>query len=298
MKGLKFAILSLALLACLDASARRKRAKIKKVVLVEMDTCAVDTFSYAMGAANTQGLKNYIASRLNVDTTYMANFIEGFNATLTEEESKKLQAYAAGMQIRQQVDNQIIPGINKQISVDDSTEVLKRDLFVEGFRSMLTGENTKMSMTQAQEIAEKEMKHYHDAKMEHLYGVNRKAGEDFLKANAQKDSVQTLPSGVQYKILVKGTGEVPTERSKVKVNYEGRLIDGTVFDSSYTRKQPATFGCNQVIKGWTEALTHMPVGSKWEIYIPQELAYGAREAGKIKPFSALIFTVELLEIEK
>lgn len=298
MKGLKFAILSLALLACLDASARRKRAKIKKVVLVEMDTCAVDTFSYAMGAANTQGLKNYIASRLNVDTTYMANFIEGFNATLTEEESKKLQAYAAGMQIRQQVDNQIIPGINKQISVDDSTEVLKRDLFVEGFRSMLTGENTKMSMTQAQEIAEKEMKHYHDAKMEHLYGVNRKAGEDFLKANAQKDSVQTLPSGVQYKILVKGTGEVPTERSKVKVNYEGRLIDGTVFDSSYARKQPATFGCNQVIKGWTEALTHMPVGSKWEIYIPQELAYGAREAGKIKPFSALIFTVELLEFEK
>lgn len=298
MKGLKFAILSLALLACLDASARRKRAKIKKVVLVEMDTCAVDTFSYAMGAANTQGLKNYIASRLNVDTTYMANFIEGFNATLTEEESKKLQAYAAGMQIRQQVDNQIIPGINKQISVDDSTEVLKRDLFVEGFRSMLTGENTKMSMMQAQEIAEKEMKHYHDAKMEHLYGVNRKAGEDFLKANAQKDSVQTLPSGVQYKILVKGTGEVPTEKSKVKVNYEGRLIDGTVFDSSYAHKQPATFGCNQVIKGWTEALTHMPVGSKWEIYIPQELAYGAREAGKIKPFSALIFTVELLEIEK
>lgn len=298
MKGLKFAILSLALLACLDASARRKRAKIKKVVLVEMDTCSVDTFSYAMGAANTQGLKNYIASRLNVDTTYMANFIEGFNATLTEEESKKLQAYAAGMQIRQQVDNQIIPGINKQIAVDDSTEILKHDLFIEGFRSMLTGENTKMSMQQAQVIAEKEMKYYHDAKMEHLYGVNRKAGEDFLKANAKKDSVQTLPSGVQYKVLVKGTGEIPGEKSKVKVNYEGRLIDGTVFDSSYERKKPASFACNQVIKGWTEALTHMPVGSKWEIYIPQELGYGAREAGKIKPFSALIFTVELLEIEK
>ena len=86
--------------------------------------------------------------------------------------------------------------------------------------------------------------------------------------------------------------------SKVKVNYEGRLVDGTVFDSSYERKQPATFGCNQVIKGWTEALTQMPVGSKWEIYIPQELGYGSREAGKIPPFSALIFTVELLEIEK
>lgn len=298
MKGLKFAILSLALLACLDASARRKRAKIKKVVFVEMDTCSVDTFSYAMGAANTQGLKNYITSRLNVDTTYMANFIEGFNATLTEEESKKLQAYAAGMQIRQQVDKQIIPGINKQISDNDSTGIIKPELFVEGFRSMLTGQNTKMSMEEAQKIAEKDMKYYHDLKMEHLYGANRKAGEDFLKANAQKDSVQTLPSGVQYKVLVKGTGEVPTEKSKVKVNYEGRLLDGTVFDSSYKRNKPATFACNQVIKGWTDALTHMPVGSKWEIYIPQELGYGAREAGKIKPFSALIFTVELLEIEK
>lgn len=298
MKGFKFAILTLALLACLDASARRKRAKIKKVVFVEMDTCSVDTFSYAMGAANTQGLKNYITSRLHVDTTYMANFIEGFNATLTEEESKKLQAYAAGMQIRQQVDKQIIPGINKQISDNDSTGIIKPELFVEGFRSMLTGQNTKMSMEEAQKIAEKDMKYYHDLKMEHLYGANRKAGEDFLKANAQKDSVQTLPSGVQYKVLVKGTGEVPTEKSKVKVNYEGRLLDGTVFDSSYKRNKPATFACNQVIKGWTDALTHMPVGSKWEIYIPQELGYGAREAGKIKPFSALIFTVELLEIEK
>ena len=123
---------------------------------------------------------------------------------------------------------------------------------------------------------------------------NRRAGETFLKANAEKDSVRTLPSGVQYKVLTQGNGEVPTATSKVKVNYEGRLVDGTVFDSSYERKQPATFGCNQVIK----ALTQMPVGSKWEIYIPQELGYGSREAGKIPPFSALIFTVELLEIEK
>ena len=98
--------------------------------------------------------------------------------------------------------------------------------------------------------------------------------------------------------MTQGNGEIPTATSKVKVNYEGRLIDGTVFDSSYERKKPTSFACNQVIKGWTEALTHMPVGSKWEIYIPQELGYGAREAGKIPPFSTLIFTVELLEIEK
>ena len=100
------------------------------------------------------------------------------------------------------------------------------------------------------------------------------------------------------KIIKEGNGAVPTDSSKVKVNYKGTLIDGTQFDSSYDRKEPTTFRANQVIKGWTEALTMMPVGSKWELYIPQELAYGAREAGQIKPFSTLIFEVELVGIEK
>ena len=268
MNGLKYAVLSLAVLACFDGSAKRKNKKAKKAETVRVDTCSVDTFSYAMGMANTQGLKNYVTSRMNVDTAYMANFIEGFNASLSEAERKKLQAYSAGLQIRQQVEEQVIPGIDKQIAGNDSVKTLKQ------------------------------MKYYHDANMERKYGDNRRAGETFLKANAEKDSVRTLPSGVQYKVLTQGNGEVPTATSKVKVNYEGRLVDGTVFDSSYERKQPATFGCNQVIKGWTEALTQMPVGSKWEIYIPQELGYGSREAGKIPPFSALIFTVELLEIEK
>ena len=153
-------------------------------------------------------------------------------------------------------------------------------------------------MVKAEEIAKKQMQYYTDANMERKYGENRRAGEEFLKANAKKPGVKALDCGVQYKVLTKGEGEIPTATSKVKVNYEGRLVDGTIFDSSYERKSPTTFGCNQVIKGWTEALTHMPVGSKWEIYIPQELAYGAREAGKIKPLSALIFIVELLEIEK
>lgn len=103
---------------------------------------------------------------------------------------------------------------------------------------------------------------------------------------------------MQYKIIKEGNGAVPTDSSKVKVNYKGTLIDGTQFDSSYDRKEPTIFRANQVIKGWTEALTMMPVGSKWELYIPQDLAYGAREAGQIKPFSTLIFEVELVGIEK
>ena len=297
MKGLKFVVLAVAILACFDGSAKRKGKKARQAEAAKVDTCSVDTFSYAIGMANTLGLKAYLAQRMNVDTAYMANFLEGFNATLSMDERKRLEAYAAGLQIRKQVEEQIIPGLNQRITGNDSTMLLNPKLFIEAFGNTLAGQPTDMSLQQAEEIAERQMKYYHDTNMERQYGDNRRAGEAFLAANAKKDSVETLPSGVQYKVLVKGSGDIPTATSKVKVNYEGRLIDGTVFDSSYERKQPATFGCNQVIKGWTEALTHMPVGSKWEIYIPQELGYGSREAGKIPPFSALVFTVELLDIE-
>ena len=130
------------------------------------------------------------------------------------------------------------------------------------------------------------------------YADNKEAGEKFLAENKTKEGVQTTPSGLQYKDINEGKGEVPTAESKVKVHYKGTLIDGTEFDSSYKRNEPTTFRANQVIKGWTEALTMMPVGSKWELYIPQDLAYGSRDSGQIKPFSALVFEVELIEIEK
>ena len=109
--------------------------------------------------------------------------------------------------------------------------------------------------------------------------------------------MKTLEGGVQYKVIKEGSGAIPADTSIVKVQYEGRTIDGKVFDSSYQRKEPAEFRCNQVIKGWTEVLTHMPAGSVWEVYIPQDKAYGARQQGDdIKPFSVLIFKIELLEV--
>ncbi|MCF6183785.1 MAG: FKBP-type peptidyl-prolyl cis-trans isomerase [Bacteroidales bacterium] len=124
-------------------------------------------------------------------------------------------------------------------------------------------------------------------------------GKKFLAENAKKEGVVTLPSGLQYKIIKKGTGNIPTASDKVKVNYEGTLIDGTKFDSSYDRGQPVEFAVTQVIKGWTEALQLMKEGSVWMLYIPYNLAYGSRSAGKIiKPFSTLIFKVELLSIVK
>ena len=130
------------------------------------------------------------------------------------------------------------------------------------------------------------------------FADNKAAGEKFLAANKEKEGIQTTASGLQYKIIKEGDGDKPQANSYVKVNYEGRLIDGTVFDSSYERNQPAQFPLTGVIAGWTEVLQLMPVGSEWEVYIPQELAYGPEDKDKIKPYSALIFKIELLDIVK
>ena len=130
------------------------------------------------------------------------------------------------------------------------------------------------------------------------YKANLDEGEKFLAENKTKDGVVTTESGLQYKVLKEGTGATPTAADKVKVNYEGKLLDGTVFDSSYERKEPAEFGVTQVIKGWTEALQLMKEGSTYEVYIPYNLAYGERGSGSIKPFSTLVFKVELIKVLK
>ncbi|MBQ9559416.1 MAG: FKBP-type peptidyl-prolyl cis-trans isomerase [Bacteroidaceae bacterium] len=295
-------LIALAVGVCLTASADSKKKKAKKApapVVEVVDTIPATDFSYLFGRVNTNGLQQYLTQRMGVDTAYIADFLTGFDQTELTEADKRQKARLAGIEIRQQVMNQIIPQVNKQI--DDSLQVLSPELFVAGFRAGISGKDELMptlSNDTAQQLVQRQMEYYHKAKMERKYGANRRAGEDFLKENAKKPGVVTTPSGLQYKVLTQGTGEIPTATQRVKVNYEGRLIDGTVFDSSYKRNEPTTFGCNQVIKGWTEALTMMPVGSKWELYIPQELAYADRETGQIPPFSMLIFTVELISIEK
>lgn len=134
-------------------------------------------------------------------------------------------------------------------------------------------------------------------KLKNMFGDRAEAGKKFLDENAAREGVVVLPSGLQYEILQEGNGEKPGPTSQVTVHYEGRLTDEKVFDSSYQRGKPATFGVHQVIPGWTEALQLMPVGSKWRVYIPQELGYGARGAGgAIPPYAALVFDVELLGI--
>ena len=255
----------------------------------------VDSMSYAIGMTQTQGLKEYLVDRLGVDTAYMSEFIKGLNEGANAGDNKKKAAYYAGIQIGQQIANRMVKGINFQVFGEDSTKSISLKNFMAGFVAATTGKKGLMTVDSAQVLAERLMREIKAQQMEKTYGPNKEAGEKFLAENAKKEGVKTLPSGVQYKVIKEGTGAIPADTSVVKVNYEGRLIDGTVFDSSYKRGEPATFPVKSVIKGWTEILCHMPAGSEWEVYIPQELAYGERESGIIKPFSVLMFKIELIE---
>lgn len=256
----------------------------------------VDSMSYAIGMAQTQGLKEYLVGRLGVDTTYMDEFIKGLNEGANAGDDKKKAAYYAGIQIGQQISQQMIKGVNHEVFGADSTKSISLKNFMAGFISGTTGKKGLMTAAQANTVAQFKMQQIKAKNMMKQYGVNKTEGDKFLAANAKKAGVKTLPGGVQYRVIKEGTGDIPKDTSMVKCNYEGRTIDGKVFDSSYKRKQPIALRANQVIKGWTEALTHMPVGSVWEVYIPQDKAYGEREQGGIKPFSTLIFKIELLSI--
>lgn len=258
----------------------------------------VDSMSYAMGLSQTQGLKEYMVSRMGVDTAYMADFVKGLNDGANAGDDKKKAAYYAGIQIGQQISNQMVKGINHELFGEDSTKTISLKNFMAGFIAGTTGKKALMPMEKAMEVAQTKMQQIKAKNMEKEYGPNKVAGEKFLAANKTKPGVKTLKGGVQYKVIKEGNGAIPTDTSNVKVHYEGKTIDGKVFDSSYTRGETVTLRANQVIKGWTEVLTHMPVGSVWEVYIPQELAYGEREQAQIKPFSALIFKIELVSIEK
>ena len=258
----------------------------------------VDTVSYAIGMAQTQGLKDYLVGRLGVDTTYMDEFIKGLNEGANAGDDKKKAAYYAGIQIGQQISNQMVKGINHELFGDDSTKTISLKNFMAGFIAGTIGKGGLMTVDSAQAVAQEMMRVIKAKNMEKEFGPNKKAGEEFLAKNAKAEGVKVLDGGVQYKVIKEGTGALPKDTSLVKVHYEGKTLDGKVFDSSYKRGEPANFRANQVIKGWTEALVHMPAGSIWEVYIPQELAYGERQQGAdIKPFSMMIFKIELLEVD-
>ena len=257
----------------------------------------VDTLSYAIGLSQSQSLRQAIqAGQVPIDTTYMDEFVKGLNDGVNVGDDKKKHAYYIGLALGQQITDGLIKGINYQVFGSDSTKTISLKNFMAAFIAGTTGKKGLMSPEQAGQVAQMKMMSIKAKSMEQEYGANKKEGEKFLAENKKKPGVKTLPSGVQYKVIKEGTGEMPKDTSTVQVNYEGKTLDGQIFDSSYKRGQAITLRANQVIKGWTEALVHMPAGSVWEVYIPQELAYGSNEQGRIKPFSALIFKIELISV--
>lgn len=258
----------------------------------------VDSLSYAIGISQTNGLKDYLSQRMEMDTAYIADFLKGVNDAANKT-SKKDQAYLLGLQIGSQMAGpQAIKGMNHQLFADGSTMTVNKSDILAGVFAGVLNKDMKITPEEAQVLIQKMMESIKGKAAEKKYADNKAAGEKFLAENKTKEGVKTTASGLQYKVITEGKGEIPNDTCKVKVNYRGKLIDGTEFESTYTRNEPFVTNVGGVIKGWTEALKMMPVGSKWELYIPQELAYGSRDMGQIKPFSALVFEIELLGIEK
>ena len=255
-----------------------------------------DSIAYIFGLSQAEGLKSFMKQQLGIDSIYTDSFSQGINDRLNVDPNDKAkQAYNQGMNIGSQIE-QMAANLSKDYYAADPDKKIDPKTIAAGIFAGLYGKDA-MSSQDAMKEFNSRLEAQKSANQERLYGKNKEEGAAFLAENKTKEGVVELPSGLQYKVITMGTGEKPKPTSKVKVNYVGRLIDGTEFDSSYKRKEPTSFKCNQVIKGWTEALCLMTEGSTWELYIPYNLAYGERAAGKIPPFSTLIFTVELLEIE-
>lgn len=258
----------------------------------------VDSMSYAIGLLQSQYVHQAIQQGQVIDTTYIDEFVKGINEGANAGDDKKKAAYIMGLQVGQQISSQLIKGVNHEVFGDDSTKTISLKNLLSGFITGATGKKGLMTPESANQIAQTKMEQIKSSTMEKQYGENRKAGEKFLAANKKKPGVVTLPSGLQYKVIKEGKGAIPTDTTTVKVQYEGRTIDGKVFESSYKNNGPLTMVPSQMIPGWTQALTRMPEGSVWEVYIPQELGYKDRQAGQIKPFSALIFKIELVKVGK
>ena len=298
----KTIIIALALVAgasfcTVDAKKKKKDVKNEEAtVLAPVKlTSSADSVSYAAGMTLTNGLLPYLKQQHGIDSAGIAVFLKAFEETISAGETPEAKARVAGIEIANQVRSRMLPGISGEFK--DTPDSIEADLFYRGFADAVRQDTTHFRQEAAEAYFQQKQQADKKAKEEKLYGPNRRAGEEFLRENAKKDSVITTASGLQYKVLVKGDGVVPQMSDKVQVHYDGRLIDGTVFDASAKHgDKPSEFQPDQVIKGWTEALTMMPVGSKWQLYIPQQLAYGERNMGTIKPYSTLIFDVELVGI--
>ena len=300
MKIKTLAIIAIGLLCTGNVSAQKKKTTKKAEAVVKAETLTpatpvisvqpvpADSFSYAVGVAQSTGLKNYIKNSLGVEEAYMGEFLRGLQEPYNEEHLNKYKAYAAGLEIARQNEEIVYKAMNKQATGSETSDYLIKDLYNKGLVEGLQGTAT-LKEDSAVAIAERQFKYQQE--------VYKNLNLQWLAENSTKEGVNTFPNGLQYKILTKGAGVVATDTNTVEVNYEGKLIDGTVFDSSYKRGKSASFKPTQDIKGWSQALTMMPEGSVWELYIPYDLAYGERGNQNIPGYSTLIFKVEIIKVK-
>lgn len=289
MKFRTILILLLAVVCVVSADARSRKRKVKAVIANTVPAVPGDTFSYAQGLLQGRMLTPYLQRQFNVDTAYVADVVRGMNAQLNEAERQRAIAYAAGLQLAA-MNEKFIPAINQMATGKEDTIYADVKEFTRGVSDALLRNPAAMTPAEVDSIMKRQERH--------MAEDFRVKSELFMQTNGHLNGVKTTASGLQYRILTEGKGAVATDTSSVEVHYEGKLIDGTVFDSSYKRNKPATFRPTDVIKGWTEALKMMPEGSVWEIYVPWQLAYGERGAqGRIPPYSVLIFKIELLKVK-
>ncbi len=260
------------------------RATCPKTVKAVKLNCEADSLNYAFGLLNGSEVKMYVLAN-DSDGSMVKEFIANVNKGL-KSHVKNPQLVNMGEQVGKNIREQEEGGLIGEPSLVTDFALIKQ-----GFINGLYGEYDQFDPSAAGAYIQSTLAFI-------KYGNTKAEGEQFLAENALKEGVKTTESGLQYEVIKMGKGPKPSATDRVKVHYHGTLIDGTVFDSSVDRGEPIVFGLNQVIKGWTEGVQLMPVGSKFRFYIPQELGYGAQNAGSIPPYSTLIFDVELLGIEK
>lgn len=256
-----------------------------------------DTVSYLIGYLDANGYKGGIFNEEGVDSIYMDEFLKGVMAGLDENMSPKEKAYQAGIQFGMQRREEL-KGLSSQIYGGDSIHTLNSEACMAGMVTAFSG-GTPVVQGDDQAlvmIAREKMYKIYQETLEEQNAEYKKENDDYMAGIAKKKGIKTLGDGIYYEVLTEGTGAIPTMEQSVKLHYEGKTIDGNIFDSSYERGEPIELMPTQVIPGWTKALTNMPVGSKWIVYIPYEQGYGAEGSGPIKSFSALIFTIEILDI--
>ena len=256
----------------------------------------IDSASYASGVQQADRFNQaHVLEQMEVDSAYLSDFIQGINDAASASDNQKKLAYFMGANIGIQIVKGIFPQMNASYFGDDSTKTMSKGDFLAAFIECVKGGKLAIAAEEADSV----LAEFNANLTKKRYAENKKAGEDFIAETAKNDSVQKTESGLLYKVLTEGKGPKYEDGQSVKLTYEGRLIDGIVFDSTEKHGgEPITFKPTEVIPGFGEALKMMPVGSEWEIYIPQELAYGERGSMGINPYSALIFKIKLLDLVK